>query len=201
MYLSITAAEVAVQSSPPDYLPAVIGLLGVFLGGMIQTFAQISKDRSARVTQTRTDVLKFAHAAFSFVDVTNQYAGLYVGMEVESQKVALQRMNDLMHEAHERGLALAGSSDVRVGTFAVDVINKMMAYKDSFAHIFEWKGKRPAPDKAADYPTRDEVREEINVLINMVHPRVFERHLRFRSEETTRKALAKEARKDASRRR
>ncbi|MCD4850096.1 hypothetical protein LN996_04680 [Arthrobacter sp. AK01] len=193
MLMSLVVSEVAVASPPTDYTPAIIGLGGVVLGGMIQTFAQIAKERAARVAQTRTDVLKFAHAAYSFVDVTNQYAGLYHSMPRDNQKIALARINELMHAAHESGMLLAGASDVRVGTFAVDVINQMMEYKDGFAHVFQWHGEAPEPDPATTFPTRADVRENITVIINMVHPRAYERHLRFRSAETARKSLAEEA--------
>lgn len=64
----ITSVAEQASQAQPDYTPAVIGLGGVVVGGLIRVMAQTAKERSARVADMRADVMDFAHKATVMAD-------------------------------------------------------------------------------------------------------------------------------------
>lgn len=187
----VTSAAEQAATQPPDYAPAIIGLLGVVIGGIIQTVAQVFKDRSARVAQTRAEVMEFVHAAFAFVDSLAQYIAIMPSLEDETAIEVGDRLTARQAKAHAAGIALAGAADARVAAYSVTVLNTILDCADGFRPVLNRRSPT-AEEERTTYPSIAEARKQINVLLNMVHPRSFEIHHRFRSATGAKKLMAKD---------
>lgn len=182
LMLQVMAAAEPAAATPPDYTPALLGLAGVIVGGIIQTIAQIVKERSLRVNETRAKVMAFAHEAFQYVGLLSQLADLRTGgrwgqMPRDQKLETASELTTLLASVRASGVALVGAADYRIADYASDVVNDILAYSDAHQTLFH--GEPRACDNP--YPPNDHVILQINKLMNMVTPRFFERHARFRS--------------------
>ncbi|MET4095096.1 hypothetical protein [Arthrobacter sp. UYCu712] len=186
----ISAAEQAAAPAP-DYTPAIIGLSGVVIGGMIQTIAQVFKERSARVAQTRKDVMTFVAAGYLFVDRLGQVVDLFPKMNQEQRNSSSESITLNQRAAHAAGMMVAGAADQRVASYSVVVLNTMLEFREGVDSIMD--GRKPTAEEACrTYPTLADSRAALNLLLNMVHPREYEIHLRFKSVAAVNRETARE---------
>jgi hypothetical protein len=188
------ASSVAEQASqaPVDYMPAIIGLAGVVVGGIIQVIAQTAKERAARVAASRADVMDFAQKAIAAVDNLQELEDIrkyQPARWAHFTEDELSKMSDdvvvQFKEMHRSGVLLAKVSDLRVAEYSRQVLTAGRRYYNARQGLFAWG----ADEESTDAHTHANVRREIDTLVKMVSPRKFERHLRFRSAKSAAKLL------------
>lgn len=178
-----SAAEQA-SHSQPDYVPAVIGLGGVVVGGVIQVIAQTAKERSARVAEMRADVMDFAYKATVMADNMAEIEGIRRDRPLLWNSFSQEKLQSLSDEhvhnakeVHKAGTLLAKVSDPRVATYAKRVVQECMRFNNARQGIFALGANEAYLAQA----THAKLRRDIDILTRMIAPRRYERHLRFRS--------------------
>lgn len=177
-----------------DYTPAFIGLCGVLIGGLIQVGAQIAKERSARVAAARADVMDFAHRSLAFVDYTADMVSLratkqWDRLPTEKQVTKATAMSEEIRSIHLAGVSLAKVSDARVADYGYEVLNSVLNYNRAHGGLYAPDYRPLEGSTALTY----ELKYKINILINMVYPRKYETHLRFRSQKESTRIVDKDS--------
>lgn len=188
------ASSVAEQVSQPpaDYTPAVIGLAGVVVGGIIQVLAQMAKERAARVAASRADVMDFAQKAIVAIDNMQEIEDLRKSQPARWEHFTEDQLREMSEEVvvqfkemQRSGILLEKVSDLRVAEYSRLVMTACRRYYNARQGIFAFG----ANEEATTAHTHARVRRKIDILVKMVAPRKFERHFRFRSANSAAKLL------------
>lgn len=197
IYALVTSVAEQAAQPPVDYTPAIIGLSGVVVGGIIQVLAQTAKERAARVASVRADVMDFAQKAMVMADNLAELEAIrekkpywWASLSVDELKAKSDEHTANFKAAHRAGILLAKASDPRVAEFSYQVLVHCMKFSNAREGLFG-AGVRYEAVRAA---THTDLRREIQVLINMVAPRKYERHMRFRSVKAAKRLVDKQRR-------
>lgn len=194
MMIRAIASSVAEQATQPpvDYTPAIIGLAGVVLGGIIQVIAQTAKERAARVAASRADVMDFAQKAMTAVDNLQELEDMRKSQPARWTHFTDDQLKDMSDEVvvqfrdvHRSGILLEKVSDLRVAGYSRQVLAACRRYYNARQGLFAYG----ANEVSTAAHTHANVRREIDILVKMVSPRKFERHFRFRSAKSAAKLL------------
>lgn len=188
-------------------LPALVGFCGVILGGILQVLAKHRADRYAHMMELRRDVADLIAIVSGFAVAIVQSAVMIDGVrndfkerlskdpkaEVEMDQDYLKRLGEEMFSRHresvEKCARLLVANDERIADHVGDlqlklanVINEVGYMHTGTVHIPEGRAKEIQAD----------VMERINILVNMIAPRRWERFLNFRSAKSAKAKLEKE---------
>jgi hypothetical protein len=211
-----TLMSVVADASPPapDYTPALIGLGGVMLGGIIQAGAQHSTLRHNRMMEVRANVSELAQVISSYTTVFVQAADV-INPAREKLRADLQRDPeaelDLDEDYFERlasaffdayrdflklSIAVMHCSDYRVSEKASSLHLAVTAHHNEVAQLFTGS-KGFATDEAK--VIQAEINADVSILMSMVTPGWTERHLRFRSARRAERGIEKDRLKKSAR--
>ena len=192
-------------------LPALIGFCGVIFGGVLQVVAKHRADRYLHMTELRKSVAEFLVAVAGFATAIVQSATMIDGArarikkdldegkeseEPEGQQDYLERLGEEMfsryRETVDFSTKLMAASDERIADQAgdinlrlADVINEVGYMHTGTLHVPEDRAKE----------IQAEIMKEVNVLLNMIAPRWWEKFWNFRSAKSAERILAKEHKK------
>lgn len=171
-----------------ELIPAAIGLLGVLIGGGLQIWSQLRRDRDKEIFEVRQNVSDFIIDAMnvaSYVQIIAKQSNEPGHNETKVRELLseLEEKNqDLVHKAVE--LLAWGESKLseqarRVSGLCRDAVTKVRQAVLVEAPLSSLEGKG----------LKLVISREANVLGQMVAPRRWERRLRFRRSNRSRKLL------------
>lgn len=181
------------------FIPALIGLIGVVIGGMIQVFFQRRRDAENQAQEIRQQVSSLATALMDYLTVTKQVAQEVSDLRINTKEARknsdesnteklmasdlIRVLVDDMYKASENvnseSIALTTCKDSRIASQASLLQNfKVTAYN----HLAEWlsRGITDKHDLEKLNKYRERIHVETEVLVNMVTPRRTEKLWRFR---------------------
>jgi hypothetical protein len=180
-----------------EIMPALIGLLGVVVGGIIQVIFQIRQSRGQQAVAIRREVGEFAAATSNYLntlDSATHYmsrphpAGPSKDRMGEEADVVEEKRHDLL----VRGSMLVTAGDWRISDQASKVVNQVNELASTLSNVFT----EPSPSHRNTFLNGAAgIRTEFNILLAMVAPTVLERHFRFRSAEQAGRFLDASARR------
>ena len=191
----MTAAEPVAARA--DYTPALIGIGGVIIGGLIQTAFGVVKMRDEQAQKLRADVADFCHDAGVYLGRVQQYvdyarAGHLYKRSDDYRNQALEDVTEKYTRLRASGYRLLASTDQRIASRSNYITEDIAAHSHELSDLF----LLPEPGREKpDWPDTRPLLGQVNELATMVEPRLYERHSRFRSLHRAKKLIIKQRKK------
>lgn len=191
-------AETAASAETPELILAValIGVLGIALGGLIQLVTQRWVIMYDRMIELRKEASTLCQSVGSYSSVLVQSAGALSGIRLQladdikkNPKAELDFDEDYWNrlseaffndfkDAVEQSTALQIASDYRLSSQATDIHLLLVETHNEAAEMFTGKISLTEDEAKA---LQKELNDAAGVLLNMVGPRWWEGNRRFRS--------------------
>ena len=176
------------NESMPALITGFIGLLGVIIGGVIQVWSQHSRDRDKEIFEVRQKVSDFVIEAMDVAGRVQTIAKfLNESQRSEDMKnMLLKELQEMTMSVQYKGIELLAWAETKINNQAVKV---QRLCSEATREVRD--AARNGGDLSAQKATlwKKVISQEANVLGKMVAPRIWERRLRFRRSERSRKLL------------
>lgn len=192
------------------WIAPLIGLLGILIGGLLQTSSNRWKMKHDRRIAIRKQVSEYAQTIADFTAVLVQLATYWEQIRADSAEAKLKNPKakpdfDEDHllalgthqttrfaEAQSQSLDLTLIDDARVASMSNALRVKVIKIMNETAYVVNGQQKLSS-DQAKEI--QREVTQEANILINMVAPRWFERQIHFRGRKSAQRQIKKARKK------
>lgn len=146
-----------------DYVPAIIGLVGVGLGGSIQVIATAVKTKSEAAFTTRQNAASFRYAVHSYLHFIEAAKDSRNGGKVNAAYGGGEASRRYL-AAREAGYTFVGSCrDRRMYDLGQTCLDELEKYAHGHRNLHRWDGEKK-------FPGRDAVDRVMNALDSMVAP-------------------------------
>lgn len=183
-----------------DYTPALIGLFGVIIGGVLQVAAQIYRDRKNQLYELRKKTTVLISQANTFAALLRHLVAEYNkakqrgsrGLVVKNQQYLDELIGDLTSqriELNHQTIELAAWSEKKIADQALRLQKECISAGNAI--LPKIRKKQQLNSKEARTSIEKIVSEE-RILRKMIAPRPLERSIHIRTYKRASKMLAKD---------
>lgn len=201
----LSSTSTAAEPAWVEYIPALIGLLGVLVGGMITIAAQrhhfneeqvaIIRERVAEfciIVQEMTTSAKQARDTLEKHGESTSDLGI-ISLDAQGKKlfaVVGTQFHELIRRANALSIKLMSARDRKIADHLGTVHHELSSYQLNCQTLFEYK--LTISKDALDAECK-RIILICNELLTMIEPRRFETFLRIKSVEGARKTICKQS--------
>lgn len=181
------------NSMPAEVQGAALAIAGTILA----TFLQLGSAGAARRAQTVRDLRSMVQRCAIAIQTYGALSYQFLDMHQKRQQYAfrdeaLEAVGKLINEWHPKAdantMELMGCGEGRLSSVAHDLHHALAAFHQKYAYTALYHNELRLETLEID---RKELFEPVNILLNMVEPRWWERVWRIRSESSAKRTLAK----------